>query len=192
MKPFERDMHGGGATCARPEIRRMMSASDRWKPDPATARTEAVTLTLNHAPARTQAFVADAGAPVLKSAPTPHPKAGPPQARFHPRPGCRPARTGTGDRSFSGGWLGPLMPKGTNRLPAETRSFPPPLRHCRTLRQHQKGLPPAWLEAFTIHPAAGARKVWHRDWRVGKKWARYCSDDSAVAFSPLVGEKAKS
>jgi hypothetical protein len=98
--------------------------------------------------------------------PSPHPQGGPPQARFHPHPGCRPALAGTRGKDFSGGWLGRSarrdVPQGHPfrliLLPAEPAGAPPPPSSRRTLRQIPGGLPPAWTGTLTIHPVTGVRQ----------------------------------
>ncbi len=74
-------------------------------------------------------------------------------------PGARQA--GTRIRGRSGGWLNLLTRKGEQSSPAEPRWSPPPPGSRHTLWQIPRGLPPTWLEAFAIHPAAGAPAVWH-------------------------------
>jgi hypothetical protein len=77
-------------------------------PRPAT-RTWAAISGGWHRPARAGPCVDDPGTPgrlTLRQTPSPHPQGGPPQARFHPQPDCRPALAGTRGKGFSGGWLG--------------------------------------------------------------------------------------
>jgi hypothetical protein len=109
MSRLKRDMRGGAA-CARARlppdgVRIRQAVACRF---PAT-RTRAAENGGWLRPARTWPCVDNAKTPKRQTGspmPAPHPQDGPPQARFHPRPGCRPALAGTRDRDFSGGWLG--------------------------------------------------------------------------------------
>ena len=105
----------------------------------------------------------------------------PPQART----GCSVSRRRGGaceNGCRPGGWLCTRLKE--TRPPAEPRWPPPPAPTCRTFRQTPTGLPPAWSDTFAIHPAAGARKVWHGDGRWGRKggcgwvrgWDCWCED----------------
>jgi hypothetical protein len=169
---FRNDMHGGGATLRGP-----MSAG--WCPHPTgpavpvpPARTRAAAQGRAAFSGTGLAFrcrCGGAGAAPLGSdaAPTPHPKDGPPQARFHPQAGCRPARADTGARGFSGGWVRPCARR--DRVTCQLSNvvaWPPP-SPCRTLRQNPGGLPPAWSDTFPDPPAAGATAVWHEGWGWG-------------------------
>jgi hypothetical protein len=100
----------GGADCARARIspdgvRIRQAVACRLF----AARTRAALSDGWHRPARAGPCVDDAGTPEprrLNAMPSPHPHGGPPQARFHPHPDCRPALAGTRGKDFSGGWLG--------------------------------------------------------------------------------------
>ncbi len=71
-------------------------------------------------------------------APAPHPQGGPPQARFHPHPGCRPALAGHKGQGFLRWLAWPILPFGLPvgfppgrplrliLLPAEPAGAPPP------------------------------------------------------------------
>ena len=112
-----------------------------------------------HRPARAGPCVGDAGTPGLRrlnATPAPHPQDGPPQARFHLRPGCRPALARTRGRGLSGGWLGRPSPlrhdpaaSGTRRCTASSVVVPhvpaPP-----------GGLPPAWTGTFADPSVSGS------------------------------------
>jgi hypothetical protein len=100
----------GGADCARARIspdgvRIRQAIACRLF----AARTRAALSDGWHRPARAGPCVNDPGTPEPRRSnamPSPHPQGGPPQARFHPHPDCRPALAGTRGEDFSGGWLG--------------------------------------------------------------------------------------
>ncbi len=136
------------------------------------ARTRALERGLWPCPARAEPCVADPGTPGrrrLNAKPFPNPQGGPPQARFHPRPGCRPALAGTRNGNVSGGWLGPPGHAWPSGLPAERGLALPPPSFRRTLRQTPGGLPPARPATFANPPAAEVRKVWHHCRTCGRK-----------------------
>ena len=157
-----RGRHAGVAQTARgPDLRRMVSTSDRQSLAFLAARTRAVQNGIRLHPARAWSRVQDPGAPGrrrMNATPVPHPQDGPPQARFHPRPGCRPAQAGTGGKDFSGGWLGPppflsveaasgtrrctcLLLRPAARYDSHPEAFPPPgparFRHIRWRERHE-------------------------------------------------------
>ncbi len=162
---------GGGADCARPEIRRMVSASDRRSraafrhPDTGGLKRRVASsgtdLALRwrsgnaRAPERGQA---------RSPASVPDPQDGPPQARFHPRPGCRPALTRTRNEDFSGGWLGRSSRQSPLAGAVQGRSCrqrnppvqPPPPSLRRTLRPAPGGLPPARSATFAGPSGSGS------------------------------------
>ena len=70
-----------------------------------------------------------------------------------------------------GGWLCTALKK--HRPPAEPRWHPPPQGLRRTLRQTPRGIPPAWTDTFSVHPAAEAREVWHGSGGWGKDWGDF-------------------
>ena len=88
--------------------------------------------------------------------------------RHRPAPLPRPARltrtSGTGPRP--GGWLC-TTPESAARQRNHVGHRLPVSRALR--RDAATGaFPPAWLETFAIHPAAGADRVWHGDGRCGQ------------------------
>ena len=132
-----------------------------------------------HRPARAGPCVGDAGTPGHKMfTPAPHPQDGPPQARFHLDPGCRPALAHTRGRGLSGGWLGrasrhghPLgashcghpAASGTRRCTASSVVVP-------HVTAPPGGLPPAWADTFSGPSVSGGNRsmAWGR--KVGIKW----------------------
>jgi hypothetical protein len=134
-----------------------------------------------HRPARAGPCVDDPGTPgrlTLRQTPSPHPQGGPPQARFHPHPDCRPALAGHKGQGFVRWLAWPIRPSGRPieglplrliLLPAEPAGAPPPPSSRRTLRQAPGGLPPAWTDTFPVHPVTGAHGVMARGLGAGKR-----------------------
>jgi hypothetical protein len=174
----------GVAQIARgPEYRRMVSASDRRslaafrRPDTGGLSGGSgfirhglgLALTIRETP-RAKA--------IKRQTPSPHPQGGPPQARFHPRPGCRPALAGTRGKDFSGGWLGRSarqnVPQGhpfeadpaasgTRRCTAS--SIVPPHVTADTRR------PSSRLDRHVDDPSGdGSATMMARGWRLWMKW----------------------
>ena len=95
----------------------------------------------------------------------------PPQARaaVPPHPLSQAERAGP----RPGGWLCTARPK-ERRPPAEPRwPPPPPTGHADVCARNQGAFPPACLETFAIHPAAGADRVWHGDGGCGQNGADF-------------------
>jgi hypothetical protein len=163
MKPFERDMHLGGADSARPGTRRMVSPPDRRRP---RMHVEVGLLTRPSSGPSTRVAPAAAWTGrgrcfgrVFRHGPWREKMR---HVRHRPAPVIHPARQ-AGKRPRPGGWLCTTLPK-ERRPPAEPRwPSPPPARNADVCAPDQGAFPPAWLETFAIHPAAGADRVWHGD-----------------------------
>jgi hypothetical protein len=177
----------GGADCARARI-----SPDGVRIRQAVAcrllatRTRAASSGGWHRPARAGPCVDDAGTPGrrrVSAMPSPHPQDGPPQARFHPHPDCRPALAGTRDRDFSGGWLGRSarqdVPQGHPfrliLLPAEPAGAPPPPSSRRTLRQPPEAfLPPGPIRFDPSGDGSGMSVARERGvWKKGANFGRW-------------------
>jgi hypothetical protein len=172
----------GGAERARPGIRRMLSGIRQaaacmtrrlaYPPAPLQGPSPGLLRPRSGQTAR-DAFGAGSGTDPDRPFPARH-------VRHRPGPVTRPSpafrRTRT--KSRPGGWLstgflgdlplwaGPASNRCRQRNPDGLR-LPKP----RAPRQHARPrtFPPAWLETFAIHPAAGVRRSMAWGWRVWKR-----------------------
>ncbi len=169
-----KDSKWGGAARARPEFRRMMSASDRRclaAHGAGLSTRPSSGLSARIAPA---AIRTDRGCGFRNSGTDPdaHHASCPPQAR-----------TGLAVRTQPFGWReinpGPVagfarVSKET-RPPAEPRWPPPPCATCRTLRQIPKGLPPAWSKRSRTIRQRECKNDDMRFGGCGRKWGGFCA-----------------
>jgi hypothetical protein len=168
MKPSERDMHLGGADSARPGIRRMVSPPDRRRP-----RTHVEVGLLTRPSSGPSTRVAPAAAwtgrgrcfgRVFRHG---HWREKMRHVRHRPAPVIHPARQ-AGNRTPAR-WL--ALHDAPERAPPASGTalaIASPARHADVCAPDQGAFPPACLETFAIHPAAGADRVCHGDGRCGK------------------------